>query len=496
MNTGPEPPSLTVTRCFALALRAALFRPPKAWEWTATPLVVAKVFLATLLLTIGLERLMVGGPAVFNPEAFMWGWGPAMASLWLFWVLAGKASAAGRPVQVAALFTVGLALASLFDVLLAGGYLAMLALGGADGSTLHWWLYGGFTGWAVLAFWALYARVVQPSPSAIALVGLFALGTAALSHYSEAPWYWYPLDTGEAGRTPRFVFTQEMIEAQLQAAERQRAGLLPQRPGLPDLFAITYAPFDDEDVFLKESGMVGALLEARFDARGHIQQLVNHPSTHERLPWATPLNLQRAIARAAQLMDRDEDVMLIYLTSHGGRDQRLATSLRPLTLEELTPAMLARWLDQAGVRHRVIVISACYSGGWVDALKSDDTLVMTAAARERTSYGCGSGSDLTFFGRAVFDEELRAGHSFEEAFRAALPVIRRREAEAGKDDGFSDPQLFVGPGIRAKLAELERHLAGGAVLAPPGVLPETPRHSGDQQGPEVVHVGAGRTGEQ
>ena len=69
---------------------------------------------------------------------------------------------------------------------------------------------------------------------------------------------------------------------------------------------------------------------------------------------------------------------------------------------------------------------------------------MTAADAQHTSYGCGKRSKLTFFGRALFDEQLRTTHSFEQAFAAAVPVIRQREIEAGKDDGFSNPQISVG----------------------------------------------------
>jgi hypothetical protein len=111
-------------------------------------------------------------------------------------------------------------------------------------------------------------------------------------------------------------------------------------------------------------------------------------------------------------------------------------------------------LDEAGIRNRVIAVSACYSGGWIEPLRNEDTLVMTAADADHTSYGCGSRSDLTYFGRAVFDEQLRKTKSFEDAFRAAVPVIRQREIEAKKDDGFSNPQIFVGREIHALLDEL------------------------------------------
>jgi hypothetical protein len=79
---------------------------------------------------------------------------------------------------------------------------------------------------------------------------------------------------------------------------------------------------------------------------------------------------------------------------------------------------------------------------------------MTAADEDHTSYGCGSKSELTFFGRALFDEQLRKTLSFEEAFKAAVPVIKQRESDEKKDDGFSNPQISVGENIRVILGEL------------------------------------------
>ena len=89
---------------------------------------------------------------------------------------------------------------------------------------------------------------------------------------------------------------------------------------------------------------------------------------------------------------------------------------------------------------------------------------MTAADKDHTSYGCGSRSELTFFGRALFDEQLRSTHSFEQAFAAAVPVIRQREVEARKADGFSNPQISVGAKIRPVLEELSDRLDGGPRL--------------------------------
>jgi hypothetical protein len=280
-----------------------------------------------------------------------------------------------------------------------------------------------------------------------------------------ASWYfqdraWYSVRAEKEDNEPRFTLSQETFESQQALREAALQGLKPQRPGVADVYAIVFAPYAGEDVFLRESNMVSSVLRERFDADGRLVQLVNNAATTQTLAWATPQNLQRAIAAVAQKMNRDEDLLVVYLTSHGASNHELSAEHWPLRVPTLRPETLRKALDDAGIRHRVIAVSACYSGGWVDPLANDDTLVMTAADATHTSYGCGRKSELTFFGRAVFDEQLRKTHSFEEAFAAAVPVIRQREIDGKKPDGFSNPQIRVGPAIRPVLDGINKRLDG------------------------------------
>jgi len=196
------------------------------------------------------------------------------------------------------------------------------------------------------------------------------------------------------------------------------------------------------------------------DAVGRTLQLVSRRDQTPRGAWATPLNLKHAIVRVAALINRDEDVLFIHLTSHGARNGELASTMWPLEVDALTPQQLKGLLDDAGIRHRMISISASYSGSWITPLTGDDTLVMTAADADHTSYGCGPQSDLTFFGRAMIGEQLRRTLSFEDAHAAARTVIEQREKDAKKSDGFSNPQIAVGTKIRETLARLKAQLSG------------------------------------
>jgi hypothetical protein len=291
-----------------------------------------------------------------------------------------------------------------------------------------------------------------------------ALAVAALTAllYAERPpAYWYPVENSEAGGVPPLRLTQDVMEAQPQLLARQLQALKAGRPGVIDFYTIAFAPYS-APVFRRESDMVDQVMQRRFDSAGRAMLLVNAPDTAATRPWATPRNLQRAIARAGELMNRDEDILFIHLTSHGAVNGELAADFWPLDVAAVKPADLRTWLDQAGIRHRVISISACYSGSWIAQLADEDTLVMTASDAEHTSYGCGSKSELTFFGRAMYDEQLRNRTlSFEQAHAAAREVIRQREQEAGKEDGYSNPQLRMGAALRERLRRWQAQLAAG-----------------------------------
>jgi hypothetical protein len=173
-------------------------------------------------------------------------------------------------------------------------------------------------------------------------------------------------------------------------------------------------------------------------------------------PFATVSNLRATLSEIGDIIDPDQDVVMLYLSSHGSRDHQLSVDFPPLRLDQLTPDALKEMLDSAGIKWRIIVVSACYSGGFIDPLKDDYTLIMTASAADRTSFGCGSESDATYFGDALFGHALRLEDSFIKAFeQAKVRIAEREQAEKRRP---SEPQLFVGKAMAAKLPRFEAEL--------------------------------------
>lgn len=456
-------------------LRGAFLLQPRWDGLQAHPAVATALVLASVLASVGLQRLLIDGPAIFYWQTLAMGWLPTAVTAWLCYLMRPQPAAQSSalwPTRAAPGAAHLFCLASAQNLVLST---LLLLLGVAQ---VRSGFYAGLSHaaawalWLLPMAWTLAAMLVlywrgggYRHKAAWAAAVVVVLAVPALSQFAPAPRPWYAdrsaEDTEEA--PPRFELTQEATEAQPRLLATRLGELKRQRRGVVDLYAITFAPYADEDVFMRESGAVAGVMTDRFDARGRTIQLVNNAATVQQWPWATPLNLRRAIQRAAQLMDKDEDILFLHLTSHGARSGHLAADFEPLTVAQLTPQELKAMLDEAGIRWRVISISACFSGSWLQPLAGDGTLVMTAADADHTSYGCGRLSELTFFGRAMYDELLRTQTlSFEQAHAKARTVIKQREEEAGKEDGYSNPQISMGSAIRGRLDALQARLAKDA----------------------------------
>ena len=277
-----------------------------------------------------------------------------------------------------------------------------------------------------------------------------------LLNYMPRTELWAVYRETSADTTQSPILREDLFHAQGGLLDANLAALQPQRAGIADLYFVGFAPYGTQDVFGKELHTVSRLMRERFDAAGRSLLLGNDPATLGDLPIASATNLRAALARVGRIMDADEDVLFLYITTHGSEDGELSVELEPLELSQIKPAALARMLHESGVKWKVLVISACYSGGFIEPLKDDNTLIITATDARNQSFGCDNGEDFTWFGKAYFDEALRRTRSFAEAFELARAAVAQREREQKLT--ASNPQMYVGAAIKDKLAGLEARL--------------------------------------
>lgn len=210
-----------------------------------------------------------------------------------------------------------------------------------------------------------------------------------------------------------------------------------------------------QDVFKSEIERIKEQFDTRFGTFGRSLALINNPATRTEAPIASRTSMELALHRIGQQMNRESDVLFLYMTSHGLSNQ-FEMENAPLDLKDVDPKWLKETLDKSGIRWRVIVISACYSGSFVPALQDDNTLIITASAADRASFGCSNEADYTYFGRAFFDQAMRENNSIGAAFEQSKATVAQWETAQGFE--ASEPQWSIGKNMEFMLPQLEQRL--------------------------------------
>ncbi len=272
-----------------------------------------------------------------------------------------------------------------------------------------------------------------------------------------------PSDDADADRWPSQAPTPEQVlYAQPRMMRDALAQLGPRVPGQPNLYLLAFAGDGDEDVFRNEAEYAARLFAQRFGASAHSLVLENNPASLTTRPLASWSNLETALEGLGKVMQPDQDILLLYFTSHGSENHDLLLDMDPLPLDQLGASDLAGILAMHPFKWKVVVVNACYSGGFVPPLRGPGTLVLTAARADRSSFGCGSDSDITYFGKAWLVDALNRTDNFADAFKRASGEISQWERQGKLTP--SEPQIDIGSGITGQLALWRKGLTPGPAL--------------------------------
>lgn len=202
-----------------------------------------------------------------------------------------------------------------------------------------------------------------------------------------------------------------------------------------------FALWGDQGVFRSEATGAAAVIAARY---GAVRTVIRANSPARAL--AGPAAFTAALAEAGRGLDPASDVLVVILTSHGIPD---GVAVKGGRVEgTLPPRALGALLARSPVVHKVVVVSACFSGIFT-TLANPDTLVITAVDAGHPSFGCEAGAKWTYFGRAFFDQALRdavgSRADLAAVFGHAADLVRVREAEQGFEP--SNPQMAGGADV-------------------------------------------------
>jgi hypothetical protein len=237
-----------------------------------------------------------------------------------------------------------------------------------------------------------------------------------------------------------------LIDAALEA--------LAPRSGDTSVYVVGFAGVGEQRVFAGEIDLATKIFGVRYGATQRSIELVNDRRDLESRPLATVTGLRRTLDGVGRRMDVDRDVLILIFSSHGSDPPAISVSNSDLPLQDLKPGSLKDALAASGIKWRVIVISACHAGAFIPYLADERTIVITAAAANRTSFGCSDDRDLTDFGETFFRDAVPSAATLRAAFESARKAIERRERKEHREP--SEPAAYFGNAMEKKLNDLDR----------------------------------------
>lgn len=303
--------------------------------------------------------------------------------------------------------------------------------------------------WQTLALLWIFARRLRTPwwERIIVLIGAIALLTIWQRNVADQPIF-KPIPVQP-------VLEEAALYEQPQLLQQALDSIDPSVSGVSDWYFMGVAGFAEQNVFRSEINKVRELFDVRFGTSGNSLSLINNTYSWLDEPIATKTSISQGLKTIGQQMNVNEDVLFLTLSSHGD-DGIFHLYNPPLEMDNLDPVWLREALDASGIRWRVIVVSACYSGSFIEALSSPTTVIITASAADKMSFGCTNTAEMTYFGQAFFAESLRENTSFAAAFKDARRRVSQRESFMGFEP--SDPQMVIGSLMETALPAFEQAL--------------------------------------
>ena len=270
------------------------------------------------------------------------------------------------------------------------------------------------------------------------------------------PW-WREFDAVQSGGDAMNPASEPVLAAQEFMLDRALDQLEDERPGVTDLYFVGFAPDARHPGFVADVDAAKRTMDDRWRTRGRSVVLVNSPLTIAERPFATITHLREVLLEIGDLIDADDDIVMIYLTGSSRPDHTLNAVNPPLELVGLSPQGLRELLDAAGIRWRIVVVSTCNAGVWVDALKDDETAVIASSASNVHGGDCNGGISASAFGEAFFTEAMRRNDDLDAAFMAARKGLARMNAP--------EPVMSIGSSMAEHLKRLRMNGSARIVAA-------------------------------
>jgi hypothetical protein len=253
------------------------------------------------------------------------------------------------------------------------------------------------------------------------------------------------------------IVVEDVLYTQNSRIEKMLESIDAENPDVIEMYFVGIAGDGSQGVFRREVDTIKNIFDEKFETKNKSVLLINSNVTYQQIPLATSTSIEKILNGVAAKMDADNDILFIYFTSHGSKDFNFALAQDGLTIMDLSAQRMGEIVQGLPVKHKVIIVSSCYAGGYLETVKYDTTLVIVSSSADKASFGCADANEMTYFGEAFFKDALPNSATFIEAFDRSRSIVRGREAK--EDFEYSVPLIFKPKAIIEHLLRWREELA-------------------------------------
>lgn len=298
--------------------------------------------------------------------------------------------------------------------------------------------------WFLALLWRSSYVALEPGPRRTwkAFAGALLLAVPLMIPDGVLPdTSWWASDVAPRALDATNPASEPVLALQRELQEEALGGLDDHTDGESDLYFVAFAP-DGNPVWRSKVARAKRTMDEHWGTQRRSLAYLNDASTLTELPIATISHLREALDEIGSAIDADDDIVMVYVAGRSNADGSLRASLPPLSLVPLSGPGLSHLLTQAGIRWRIIIVAACITQPFVDALADDQTVVVAAPPQPSD---CRDSSGLTGFSDTLFAETLMTSTPLATTFEA---VKRKLDANG------AGPVVHVGSAIAEQLARL------------------------------------------
>jgi hypothetical protein len=253
------------------------------------------------------------------------------------------------------------------------------------------------------------------------------------------------------------VVVEDVLYNQSLRLEQMLGAIDVEDPSAIEMYFVGIAGDDSQGVFRREVDTIKTIFDEVYETTNKSAVLINSNVTYKEIPLATPTSIERTLQGVAAKMDAAKDILFIYFTSNGSKNFNFVLAQDGLNIMGLSAKRIGEIIRGLPVKHKVVVISSCYAGTYLEKIKDDSTLVVVASSADNASFGCTDAAEMTYFGEAFFKDALPNSATFIEAFDRARFIVRGREAKENLE--HSIPLIFKPKAIKEHLVKWREELA-------------------------------------